>query len=213
MSLIEETQVRHLPAKRIFDIGFTLFIFVCFSPLFLIVALAVRCSSSGRVIYSHERIGRGGIPFRCYKFRTMFSDADQRLKELLKSNPRLQEEWNSARKLRCDPRIIPIGHFLRKTSLDELPQFWNVLKGDLSIVGPRPVVKEEVSLFLGEKAPKILSIRPGLTGIWQVSGRNDTSYQQRIKLDEAYVDNRSLFMDILLIIKTIPCMIFTKGAY
>jgi undecaprenyl-phosphate galactose phosphotransferase len=179
----------------------------------LILAAAIRYGSKGMPIYSHERIGRGGKPFRCYKLRTMYVDADNRLNELLKSDPALMQEWKASRKLKNDPRVTPLGKLLRKTSLDEFPQFWNVLKGDLSIVGPRPVVYEEVINHFGEKAPKILSVRPGLTCIWQVSGRNDVSYAQRIELDEEYVDKRTLIMDIKLILKTIPSMIFSRGAY
>ena len=143
----------------------------------------------------------------------MYTDADQRLNNLLETEAELQKEWRLRRKLKQDPRITPFGHFLRKTSLDELPQFWNVLKGDLSVVGPRPVVREELDQFYGAKAVKILSIRPGLTGVWQVSGRNDTCYITRVKLDEEYVANRSFFLDLKLICKTIPAMITSKGAY
>lgn len=206
-------KVKHTPLKRAFDILFSLAVLIFFSPLFLLIAIAIWAFTRGSVIYSHERIGRGGRPFQCYKFRTMYPDADARLQDLLDANPDMHEEWKQRRKLKNDPRIMPIGHFLRKTSLDELPQFWNVLKGELSIVGPRPVVHEEVQHYLGEKAEKILSIRPGLTCIWQVSGRNDTSYQARVSLDEQYVDNRSWLLDIGLIIKTIPSMFFSKGAY
>lgn len=205
--------IKHKPLKRIFDIAFSLLVIILGFPIYALVALAIGRSSKGKVIYSHERIGRGGKPFRCYKFRTMYADADHRLHELLKDNPSLQEEWNRYRKLKNDPRITPIGKFLRKTSMDELPQFWNVLRGDLSIVGPRPVVYEEVIHYFGEKAAKILSMRPGLTGIWQVSGRSNTCYQTRVRLDEAYVDQHSLYLDIMLILKTIPSMIFSKGAY
>jgi len=206
-------KIKHTPGKRLFDIVFSVFVLIAWAPLFVLISLAIRLSSSGKVIYSHERIGRGAKPFRCYKFRTMYKDAESRLQELLDKNTELSEEWRLNRKLKNDPRVTPIGKFLRKTSLDELPQFWNVLKGELSTVGPRPVVREEVTHYLGEKAEKILSIRPGLTGIWQVSGRNDTSYQMRMCLDEKYVDEHSLFLDLWLILKTIPKMIFSKGAY
>lgn len=205
--------IQHLPTKRIFDILFSIFILILFSPLFLLIAVLIRLSSKGPAIYSHERIGRGGKPFRCYKFRTMYLDAEHRLQKLLIDHPEVKEEWQKSRKLKNDPRIISIGRFLRRTSLDELPQFWNALKGDLSIVGPRPVVEEEMVLYFKDKAPKILSIRPGITGIWQVSGRSDTSYEKRIQLDEKYVDQRSFVLDLVLIAKTIPKMIFSKGAY
>ncbi|MBS4163598.1 Uncharacterized protein PRO82_000901 [Candidatus Protochlamydia amoebophila] len=207
-------QIRHYPLKRIFDITFSIFCLLLGVPIFLTIALAVWLTSPGKIIYSHERIGRGGKTFRCYKFRTMYQDADQRLKDILNKNSHLKKEWDNCFKLKNDPRITSIGNFLRKTSLDELPQFWNVLKGDLSVVGPRPIVQAEVDKYLGLKAYKILSIRPGLTGPWQVSGRSDINcYQKRILLDEYYVDHRSMVLDLKLIAKTIPTMLFSKGAY
>lgn len=208
-----EISIKHLPVKRLFDIAFSSIILFVLLPVFLLIILLICCSSKGRPVYSHTRITRGGKPFRCYKFRTMHPDADERLQDLLKSNAEMQNEWENARKLKNDPRVTPIGQFLRKTSLDELPQFWNVLKGDLSVVGPRPIVKDEVEKYYGVKAQKILSIRPGLTGIWQTSGRSDTCYKKRVLMDEHYVDNRSLLLDIKLVAKTIPSMISTKGAY
>lgn len=206
-------EVRHIPLKRIFDIVFSLTALVIGFPLFLAIAFAVWATSRGKTIYSQERIGRGGKPFRCYKFRTMHPNAEARLKDLLVADKELREEWEHFHKLKNDPRITPLGAFLRRTSLDELPQFWNVLKGDLSIVGPRPIVKSELEKHLKDKADKILSIRPGLTGPWQVSGRSDTSYHKRIEMDEFYVANQSFWWDLLLVIKTVPAMIFSKGAY
>ncbi len=164
-------KIKHIPIKRGFDLLFSLLCLLAGAPVFLIIALLIFLTSPGKVIYSHERIGRGGKPFRCYKFRTMHSNADEVLKEILATNDQLHQEWEQTYKLQQDPRITPLGAFLRKISLDELPQFWNVLKGDLSVVGPRPVVKEEVDKYFGVKAYKILSIRPGLTGPWQVSGK------------------------------------------
>lgn len=206
-------QIRHIPIKRSFDILFSLFALSICLPLFFIIGLAIRLSSRGKAIYAHDRVGRGGIPFRCYKFRTMYRDADSKLKKLLAEDAALRLEWEMTRKLKTDPRITPVGRFLRRTSLDELPQFWNVLKGDLSVVGPRPVVRRELDEFYGPKAAKVLSLRPGLTGIWQVSGRSDTSYATRVLLDETYVDKQSLLLDIKLICKTLPAMISSKGAY
>ncbi len=209
-----EYKIKHVPFKRVFDIFFSLSCLILGSPFFLLIALLVRLTSPGKIVYSHERIGRGGKPFLCYKFRTMYKDADQRLKDILNTNPEWRKEWESTYKLKKDPRITRFGAFLRKTSLDELPQFWNVLKGDLSVVGPRPVVQAEVEKYLGIKAYKILSIRPGLTGPWQVSGRSDiTCYQTRVQLDEYYVDHLSILLDLKLIAKTIPAMLFSKGAY
>lgn len=212
-SSVVTCKIKHIPLKRIFDIFFSSLVMLFFSPLMLLVAFIIKISSPGKVFFSHERIGRGGKKFRCYKFRTMYPDAEERLKEILKENPEKLREWSQNQKLKNDPRITPIGEILRKTSLDEFPQFWNVLKGDLSVVGPRPVVESEIIDHFGPKAEKILSIRPGITGIWQVSGRSDTCYQTRILLDEKYVDQRSMLFDLILIIKTIPSVVLFKGAY
>lgn len=208
-----ECKIKHVPIKRIFDIAFSLLMLTLLMPLFLLLVLAIRLTSRGRAIYPHERVGRGGKVFKCYKFRTMYKDSDSRLNTILSTHPDLQKEWTRSFKLKKDPRVTLIGRLLRKTSLDELPQFWNVLKGDLSIVGPRPVIKEEVELYFGVKAYKILSIRPGITGLWQVSGRSDLSYETRVTLDETYVDSHSIFLDLKLILRTIPRMITSKGAY
>ncbi len=205
--------IKHIPIKRIFDIFFSISVLILGFPVFFLIALLIRLTSRGRIIYSHERLGRGGKPFRCYKFRTMRKDADAKLKAILESDHALREEWARTRKLKCDPRVTWIGHFLRKTSLDEIPQFWNVLKGDLSVVGPRPVVKAELDKYYGIKREKILAMRPGLTCLWQVSGRSDVSYEKRVKLDEDYIDNQSFWLDLKLIAQTIPAMLFTKGAY
>lgn len=207
-------QIRHIPLKRIFDLLFSFICLVLGAPLFLLIGALIYFTSPGKILYAQLRLGRGGVPFRCYKFRTMHPDADKRLQDLLTAHPELRKEWEETFKLKQDPRITPIGAFLRKTSLDELPQFWNVLKGDLSIVGPRPIVKEEAEKFFREKISKILSVRPGVTGLWQVSGRSNIScYYTRIALDEFYVDNQSFLFDLRLIAKTIPAILFSKGAY
>lgn len=206
-------KVKIIPIKRIFDVLFSLLALAICSPLFVIIALAIRFTSKGKVIFTQDRIGRGGRTFKCLKFRTMYPDAEKRLKMIFERHPQLKLEWEKQHKLKNDPRITRVGAFLRKTSLDELPQFWNVLKGDLSVVGPRPVVHEEIVKHYGMKAAKILSIRPGITGMWQVSGRSDTSYSTRIKLDEKYVDNHSISLDLKLILRTIPKIVKTQGAY
>ncbi len=212
--LVRETwKIQHLPIKRLFDLIFSFIILTVGFPLFLFIAIGVKLTSQGSIFYSQMRVGRGGKPFRCYKFRTMYSNADQRLQTLLENSPEKREEWLAIRKLKHDPRVTQFGKFLRKTSLDEIPQFFNVLKGDLSIVGPRPVAQDEIDRFFGIKAHKVLSVRPGLTGIWQVSGRSNTTYDQRIELDERYIDSQSFWLDLKLILKTIPCMISAKGAY
>lgn len=151
--------------------------------------------------------------FGCLKFRTMYVKSDEMLRNILKKDPKKAQEWKTYFKLKEDPRVTPVGKFLRKTSLDELPQFINVLKGDLSVVGPRPVVEEELLKYFGQKAPKILSVRPGITGLWQVSGRSNISMEERVRIEESYVENRSFGKDLLLIAKTIPAVFFSKGAY
>lgn len=199
--------------KRIFDIFFSLLILIVASPFFFLCALIVKFSSPGSVFYAHPRVGCKGKSFDCLKFRTMYRDADAKLQPLLTSDPMLMTEWNTFFKLKEDPRITPIGKFLRKTSLDELPQIWNVFKGDMSIVGPRPLTQHEVTYYLKEKAQRILSLRPGLTTLWIIQGRNRLSLERRIELEEYYVANRSFWFDCKLIFRTVLLMVFPKGAY
>ncbi len=199
--------------KRLFDLLFSLLILTLASPFFLICMIVVKLSSRGPVFYAHSRIGYKGKPFGCWKFRTMYQDADARLQPLLASDPVLMQEWKTYFKLKVDPRITVIGKFLRKTSLDELPQIWNVFKGDMSIVGPRPLTQHEVTHYLKDKASKILSVRPGLTTLWIIQGRNGLSLEERIELEEYYVKNRSFWLDCKLILQTVLLMIFPKGAY
>jgi len=205
--------IRHFPFKRIFDIIFSLSVLLCGLPIYFILACLVTISSKGPIFYGHKRVGRGAKVFSCWKFRSMYKDADERLHKILEENPQLKDEWIHSQKLKNDPRITPIGKFLRKTSLDELPQFWNVLKGDLSVVGPRAMVQEEIERHLGIYAREILSVRPGITGLWQVSGRNKLSYSKRVALDLHYARRRKFANDLQIIAKTIPVMIFSKGAY
>ncbi len=200
-------------AKRIFDIIFSFFALLFFLPFGIVIALLIKLSSRGPVFYKCSRVGMNGAKIECWKFRTMCIDAEKRLQKLLAENPKLKEEWDAYYKLKDDPRINGVGKFLRKTSLDELPQFWNVLKGDLSVVGPRPVTEEEVQKYFREKAKKILSVRPGLTGIWQTSGRNLLTFDERIQLEEEYIDRHSFILDLKIICKTIPHFFFAKGAF
>ena len=201
-------------AKRTFDIVFSLAILLLFSPFYLAIALLVATSSHGPVFYVQERVGKNYRHFGCIKFRTMVNNADQLLDELLQTSPQLQEEFDSSFKLRSDPRITWIGRLLRMTSLDEFPQFWNVLMGDMSVVGPRPLVPEELYRY-GDQMDHVIQIRPGLTGLWQVSGRNDIPYVQRIRIDAYYVNNRSFWMDMVVVTRTIGVVLFPKnnGAY
>lgn len=199
--------------KRLFDIVFSLFLFTLAAPFFIVCVLIVKLSSKGPIFYAHPRVGLKGRLFNCYKFRTMYSDADSKLQPLLASDPLLMQEWKTYFKLKVDPRITPIGKFLRKTSLDELPQLWNVFKGEMSVVGPRPLTSDEVDQYVKERAQTILSIRPGLTTLWITKGRNALSLEDRITLEEYYVKHRSFLLDCTLIGKTILLMIFPKGAY
>ena len=202
-----------LKRKRLFDIAFTLLVFLFGGPFFLLLALFVKASSKGPLFYGSIRVGLHGKKITCWKIRTMYPGAEALLNDLLAKNHALRKEWEHNYKLKNDPRITPIGRFLRKTSLDELPQFWNVLKGDLSLVGPRPVSLEEAKIFLDKKGPRFFSIRPGLTGLWQTSGRNNMSYEKRIDLEQMYIDSRSFTLDLLLIIKTFFLMFCPKGAF
>lgn len=200
-------------AKRIFDICFSSIVFILGWPIFILIALLVKCTSEGPCFYRSVRIGLFGKKFTCWKFRTMHKEAELMLKNHLEQNPLSLLEWQNTYKLKNDIRITKIGKWLRRSSLDELPQFWNVLKGDLSVVGPRPVTEEEAKLFLEKKGNKMFSIRPGLTGLWQTSGRSNLSYNERLDLEEKYINTRSFTLDLILILKTIPLMIFPKGAF
>jgi undecaprenyl-phosphate galactose phosphotransferase len=202
--------------KRTFDILFSLTVMIIGAPIFLVIALLVKLSSPGPILYCSLRIGRQGQLFKFWKFRSMHRDADERLAELLQSSLQLQQEWNTYFKLKEDPRLTRIGKFIRKTSLDEIPQFWNVLMGNLSVVGPRPYLpkeKETICSVIGEEIQTLLSIRPGLTGLWQTSGRNFLTFRQRVELDLKYVQERSFFYDLQLIGKTIPALFFPNGAF
>jgi undecaprenyl-phosphate galactose phosphotransferase len=202
--------------KRSFDILLSCCVLFFGLPLFIIIALIIKCTSDGPVFYCSLRLGRDGKLFKFWKFRSMYKDASQKLEQLLKDNPDLRKEWKVYFKLKNDPRITPFGKFLRKTSLDEFPQFWNVLKGELSIVGPRPYLPNEldaIKKIAGPNIRKMLSVRPGLTGIWQTSGRSYLTFEQRVKLDLAYIGSRSFLFDLRLIAKTIPVLLFPKGAF
>jgi len=180
---------------------------------FLLVVLIIRLDSKGPALFRQTRIGKDRRPFICYKVRTMYLDADKRLNKILSSNPAAKEEWEKYRKLKNDPRITRIGRFLRRFSLDELPQFFNVFMGNMSIVGPRPVLQEEIDLYYKDMADFCFSVRPGITGLWQVSGRNNSNYDQRIALDAWYIKNWHLWLDVVIILKTIGITARASGAY
>ncbi|MBZ9760495.1 sugar transferase [Mesorhizobium sp. CA8] len=198
--------------KRSFDIVGALAGLALLSPLFLMIALLVKLSDNGPIFYGHKRIGRGGRIFSCLKFRTMVPDGERVLAAYLAANPEANAEWIATRKLKNDPRVTRVGQVLRKLSLDELPQILNILQGDMSLVGPRPVVRDELEIY-GSAAVYYLKSRPGLTGLWQVSGRNDVSYDTRVAFDRHYVENWSLFQDIRIIFKTVPAVWMSRGSY
>ncbi len=200
--------------KRLFDIVFSLAVLIFFSPVYLLIALLIAFSSSGPIFYVQERVGKDYKRFDCIKFRTMVVNADELLMEMIETSPQLRQEFEDNFKLKYDPRITWIGRFLRVTSLDEFPQFWNVLMGDMSVVGPRPLVVEELPRY-GSHIDRVLTIRPGITGLWQVSGRNDIPYPQRVRMDLYYANARNFWMDLWIVIKTIGVVVFPKnnGAY
>jgi len=201
-------------AKRVFDVIFSLLVLVLFSPVYLFLALLVALSSPGPIFYVQERVGKNHKPFDCIKFRTMVINADEMLVELMETSPQMRQEFEDNFKIKKDPRITRIGRFLRLTSLDEFPQFWNVLKGDMSVVGPRPLVAEELPCY-GVHIDKVLTIKPGITGLWQVSGRNDIPYNRRILIDVYYAMSQNFWLDLWIIVKTISVVIVPKnnGAY
>ena len=197
--------------KRAFDLVLASLLLVFLGPLFLLLCACV--ATSGRpIFFAHTRIGRHGRPFRCLKFRTMTPDAERRLAEILERDPRAAVEWQLTRKLKDDPRVTKIGRFLRRTSLDELPQLINVIRGEMSLVGPRPVTAEEVEAY-GEHRDCYLQSRPGITGLWQVSGRNQLDFRRRVHLDAFYVQNWSLLRDIVILLMTVRVVFSRHGAY
>jgi Undecaprenyl-phosphate galactose phosphotransferase WbaP len=191
-------------------------IIILFSPVLLLlvisIAILIKLTSRGPVFYGHERIGLGGKRFKAWKFRSMIKNADQTLTEGIQDQPRLQSEWQHRQKLKRDPRVTPIGRILRRTSLDELPQIWNVLRGQMSLVGPRPIVENEIPKY-GEQFALFTRVRPGMTGLWQVSGRNNLPYSERVRLDIYYVRNWSVWLDLHLLSRTIIPVLFGDGAY
>lgn len=199
-------------AKRSFDISSAALALILFSPIFLMIMALIKCTDGGSVFYGHRRVGHNGRYFHCLKFRTMVVNGDKVLRDHLMANPQAAEEWRMTRKLRDDPRVTAVGSVLRKLSLDELPQLINILRGEMSVVGPRPVVDEELRLY-DSFASFYLRTRPGLTGLWQISGRNDVSYEARIAFDTHYVQNWSFHRDIVIIARTIPAVCLSRGSY
>lgn len=198
--------------KFLFDMSLTIMGTICISPILLFIAVWIYKDSPGPVLFKHTRIGRNGKEFPCYKFRSMCIDAKERLEELLDTDPLARDEWEKDFKLQHDPRITKSGAFLRKTSLDELPQIFNVLRGEMSLVGPRPIIRDEMDRY-GTYITDYLMVRPGITGMWQVSGRSDIDYSKRVKLDSWYVRNWSVWLDIMLLWRTFKAVKEETGAY
>ena len=200
--------------KRMFDIVFALFVLTVFSPVYLILMILVALNSQGPIFYVQQRIGKNYRPFNCIKFRTMIDNADEALEIIMQESDQIRQEFQDSYKLKQDPRITKIGKFLRLTSLDEFPQFWNVLIGEMSVVGPRPLVPEEL-LKYGRKIDTVLKIKPGITGLWQVSGRNDIPYPKRVQIDVYYATSHNWVLDLWIVYKTLGVIIFPRnnGAY
>jgi Undecaprenyl-phosphate galactose phosphotransferase WbaP len=213
MLRVQNNLARHIPQriKRAFDFVGALALLMLLAPLLLLLMIAIRMSGPG-VFFGHGRIGKNGKPFKCYKFRTMVPNAQQVLKDLLERDPLARAEWDRDFKLRKDPRVTRVGAFLRRTSLDELPQLWNVLRGNMSLVGPRPVTEDELTRY-GDKIDFFLEAKPGITGLWQVSGRNDVSYEERVRLDAWYARNWQLWFDLVILMKTVNVVFSGRSAY
>ncbi|MDR1786653.1 MAG: undecaprenyl-phosphate galactose phosphotransferase WbaP [Spirochaetaceae bacterium] len=204
----------NLFCKRLMDLFLGLLILPAAVPVVALIALGVKATSPGPVFFGHDRIGLRGKPIRTWKFRSMVQDAEKRLKDVLDGDPAARDQWEKNRKIERDPRITAFGKFLRKTSLDELPQLWNILIGEMSFIGPRPVTEEELKKYgYKDKENFILSVKPGLSGLWQISGRSETGYEQRVLLDTYYIQNWSIWLDIWIMIQTVWVVVRGKGAY
>lgn len=206
----KKTKLLYHFIKRLFDILVSGLSLIIFSPVFLLIAILIKIDSKGKAFYKHKRIGKNGEVIYLYKFRSMYSDSKERLEKMLQ-NPEIRKEWEENFKLENDPRITKVGRMLRKTSLDELPQLLNILRGDMSIVGPRPVIENELEKY-GEEKEKFLSVTPGLTGWWACNGRSCTSYEDRKKLELYYVEHRGIILDLKIIFKTFISVIKGNGA-
>ncbi|MDR0475844.1 MAG: undecaprenyl-phosphate galactose phosphotransferase WbaP [Treponema sp.] len=202
----------NLAIKRFLDLLLVSLGGLIILPFLLLIALAIKLSSSGPVLYGHKRLGLNGKYFRAFKFRSMILDAEKKLESVLDADPRLREEWKASHKLKDDPRVTTVGRFLRRTSFDEFPQLINILKGEMSLVGPRPVTDPEIEKY-GENSRRVLSVKPGLTGLWQVSGRSDTDYAERVSYDLYYIQSWSVWLDLWILYRTPGAILKGKGAY
>ena len=202
------SKINYISVKRIIDVIISTIGLIVLSPIFLILAIIIKLDSKGPVFFAHTRYGKDGKKFKMYKFRTMYENAQDMINDF---TPEQMKEWKENFKLQDDPRITKVGKFLRKTSLDELPQIVNIIKGDLSIIGPRPVIEEELEKY-GDNKDKFLSVTPGLTGYWQANGRSSTTYEQRMEMELYYIDNISPKLDVKIFFKTIESVIKKEGA-
>ena len=202
---------RGLGSKRTFDVvvAFTMLLFAL--PAMFFIAVLMFSTDRGPILFSHERIGQNGKRFRCLKFRSMVVDSQEALRRHLELIPQARAEWDATQKLRDDPRVTPLGRFLRVTSLDELPQLFNVIRGEMSLVGPRPIVQDEVVRY-AEQIEHYAAVRPGITGLWQVSGRSDVDYDQRVQLDTLYVREWSFIGDLVILVKTVKVVVMRTGS-
>ena len=207
--LFDQQNVR---AKRLFDLSIIFLTFPLLFPFMLLIWLLLKVTGSHAPIFSQKRIGQDGKEFSFFKFRTMVKNADDILKKWISHHPDIKIEFERKFKLRGDPRVTHFGQFLRRTSLDELPQIFNIIKGDMSLVGPRPIVPNEIPKY-GIHAKQVFRVKPGLTGLWQVSGRNDVSYERRVKLDLVYIKKWSLWLDFVILFRTFRAVLNGKGAY
>ncbi|MBL8560350.1 MAG: sugar transferase [Hyphomonadaceae bacterium] len=210
-SLIAIVDKANGPWKRLFDIVAAAAGLIILSPLFLTVAIAIKTADRGNIFFGHKRVGRQGRQFKCWKFQTMVPNANEVLAAHLAANPEAEKEWLETQKLTDDPRVTRVGAFLRKTSLDEIPQLWNVLIGEMSIIGPRPIIRSELDRY-GKDRRYYLLVRPGISGLWQVSGRSNTTYERRIELDRLYLENWSYAQDLKILIKTPMAVLKSEGA-
>lgn len=206
-------QSLNMVVKTVFDYTLTVLGTIVISPFLILIVCWIFIEDPGPIIYKHMRVGKAGKIFPCYKFRTMCVNSQEVLEDLLATNPEVKKEWEANFKLKDDPRVTKIGAFMRKTSLDELPQIFNVLRGEMSLVGPRPVIQKELDMHYREFAETYQSVKPGITGLWQVSGRSDTTYEERVRMDVWYVQNWSVWLDISLLWRTFTSVVKQEGAY
>jgi len=198
--------------KRFFDLTLAILILPITLPILLVLMVLIKISSRGPAVFKSERIGIGGSRFQCLKLRTMCVHAEEKLQVVLRKNPTLRAEWEKDHKLKKDPRITKVGRVIRALSLDEIPQIFNVIKGEMSFVGPRPIVEAEISKY-GKSYKYYTRVKPGITGIWQINGRNDTTYENRVAMDKHYSQSLNFLTDLKIIIKTVPAALSKKGAY